>query len=53
MPTRRIFELVLLTGILLRPAFGMAHVEARRLLDSQQPGSFLHGVAEIAVVVLS
>lgn len=53
MPTRRIFELTLVMGILMRPAFGMMHVEARRLLDSQQPGTFLHGVAEVMTVVLS
>lgn len=53
MPSRRIFELTILTIILMRPVFGMMHVETRRLLDSQQPGTFLHGVAEVATVVLS
>lgn len=53
MPTRRIFELVLVMGLLMRPTFGLLHVEMRKLLDEQQPGGFLHGVAEIGTVVLS
>lgn len=53
MPTRRIFELIVITGLLMRPAFGMLHVEMRRLLDSQQPGTILHGIAEVGTVVLS
>jgi hypothetical protein len=53
MPTRRIFEMVLVMGLLLRPAFGLMHVEMRKLLNEQQPGTFLHGVAEIGTVVLS
>jgi hypothetical protein len=53
MPTRRVFELIIVTGIFLRPLFGLAHVECRKLLNEQQPGSFLHGVAEAGVVILS
>lgn len=53
MPTRRIFELIIVTGILLRPAFGLLHLETHKLLRNQQPGTFLHGVAEIGTVVLS
>jgi len=53
MPTRRIMELIIVCGLLMRPAFGLMHIEARKLLNEQQPGSILHGIAEIGVVVLS
>lgn len=53
MPSRRIMEVTVLTIVLMRPVFGMLHVEMRRLLDSQQPGSILHGIAEVGTVVLS
>lgn len=52
MPTRRIFELTLLEILLARPAFGTARLWAHKTLGSSQPGSVLHGVAEILVVIL-
>jgi hypothetical protein len=53
MPTRRIMEVVVVCVLLMRPAFGLVHVEMRKLLNEQSPGTILHGVAEVGVVVLS
>lgn len=52
MPTRRIFELVAVEVALIRPVFGTARLWAHKTLGTQQPGSFLHGVAEVLVVLL-
>jgi hypothetical protein len=52
MPTRRIFELMLVTAVLVRPAFGLIHLWARKTLDNQEPGTILHGVAEIVTVII-
>lgn len=37
----------------MRPVFGLIHIETHKLLKNQQPGSVLHGIAEIGTVVLS
>lgn len=52
MPTRRIFELSLITAVLVRPAFGTIKLWARKTLGSQNPGTVTHGIAEIVVNVL-
>ena len=52
MPTRRIFELVVITGVLLFPARATVRLWAKRQLGSQPEGSVLHGVAEVAVILL-
>lgn len=52
MPTRRIFELVVVTAVLVRPAFGLIHLWARKTLDTQQSGTVIHGAAEIATVLV-
>lgn len=52
MPTRRIFELMIVTAILVRPAFGLIHLWGAKTLDSQQPGNIMHGVAEIVTVII-
>lgn len=52
MPTRRIFELGLVIAILARPAFGLVHLWSKKTLDSQQPGTILHGAAEIVTVII-
>jgi hypothetical protein len=51
-PTRRIFELVLVEIALARPVFGTARLWAHKRLGTSQPGTVLHGVAEILVVLL-
>lgn len=52
MPTRRIFELVLVEIALARPVFGTARLWAHAKLGQTQPGSFIHGLAEVLVVLL-
>lgn len=52
LPTRRIFELIIVTGILVRPAFGMLHLWANKALTEQPEGSILHGTAKVITVVI-
>jgi hypothetical protein len=52
MPTRRIFELILVMGILIRPAFGLIHLWGAKTLGTQEPGSIMHGAAEIVTVLI-
>jgi len=52
MPTRRIFELMIVTALLARPAFGLIHLWAAKTLGTQDPGSVAHGVAEIVTVLI-
>jgi hypothetical protein len=52
MPTRRIFELVVITGVLLFPARATVRLWAKRQLGSQPDGSLLHGIGEVVVTVL-
>lgn len=52
MPTRRIFELAIVTAILARPAFGLIHLWALKTLNTSQPGSLAHGTAEIVTVLV-
>jgi hypothetical protein len=52
MPTRRIFELTLVEIALARPVFGTLRLWAHKRLGESQPGTFLHGAAEIMVVLL-
>lgn len=52
LPTRRIFELTLVEIALARPVFGAARLWAHKRLGESQPGTFLHGLAEVMVVLL-
>jgi hypothetical protein len=52
MQTRRILELIVVTDVLLTPIKGMARIWAHRALGTSQPGSIIHGVAEIVVVMV-
>lgn len=52
MPTRRIFELVLVTSLAMRPVFGMVRLWAAKTMAEQQRGGVAHGVAEIATVIV-
>jgi hypothetical protein len=52
MPTRRVFELIVVTSLLMRPAFGTLRLWSSKTLRTKQPGTILHGIAEIGVVIL-
>ncbi len=52
MPTRRIFELIIITGLAMRPAFGLARLWAAKAFMTSQPGTVTHGAAEILSVIL-
>jgi hypothetical protein len=52
MPTRRIFELVIVTSVLMRPAFGVAHLWAARIIGTTPEGSPLHAIAEVVTVLV-
>lgn len=52
MPTRRIFELTIVVAILIRPAFGLIHLWANKTLRTQDPGTIMHGAAEIVTVLI-
>ena len=43
-------ELVILTYFGLKPVDGLARIWAHKTLGTTQPGSILHGVAEIVVI---
>jgi len=51
MQTRRIMELAIVVDLLLMPVKGMGRVWAHKTLGTTQPGSILHGVAEIVVIM--
>lgn len=51
MPTRRIMELVIITSVALQPIYGMARIWGHKTLGTSQPGSILHGLAEIVVIM--
>lgn len=52
MPTRRIFELVVVVGVLLLPARATVRTWGRRQLAVRQPGTVMHGVGEVLVTIL-
>lgn len=52
MPTRRIFELIIVSGVLLMPARATVRAWGKRQLCVQQPGTVLHGVGEVVVSIL-
>lgn len=52
MPNRRTFELIIITSLLMRPAFGTLRLWSSKTLRTKDPGSVLHGIAEIGVVIL-
>lgn len=51
MPTRRIFEMTVITVVLLHPVLGMARLWAAKTLADAKPGSVLYGTAEIVTVL--
>jgi hypothetical protein len=52
MPTRRIFELMIITGVLMLPARATVRLWGKRQLGAQPDGSALHTLGEIVVTVL-
>lgn len=52
MPTRRIFEAIVVVDVLLQPIKGVARIWAHKTLGTTQPGSIMHGIAEIVVVMV-
>lgn len=50
-PTRRIFEMTVITVVLLHPVLGMARLWAAKTLADAKPGSVLYGTAEIVTVL--
>ena len=52
MPTRRIFELIVITTVLIFPARATVRLWAKRQLGSQPEGSLMHGIGEVVVTVL-
>ena len=52
MPSRRIFELVIITSVLLWPAKGTVKLWARKTLAAYPEGHTIHGVGEVLVTIL-
>lgn len=52
MPTRRVFELMVVTVILATPALGTVKLWAKKTLATHDQGTLSHGVGEILVVLL-
>jgi len=50
-PNRRTFELIIGTGALLRPVFGGMRLWAVKTLGATQPGTLLHGAAEVIAIL--
>jgi hypothetical protein len=51
MPTRRIFELMIVTVIFMHPALGLIRLWGAKTLGKQPEGSIGHGIAEIVTVI--
>jgi hypothetical protein len=51
-PTRRIFELTVIVGVLLMPARATVRTWGRRQLAVHDPGTVMHGVGEVLVTIL-
>lgn len=52
MPTRRIFELIVVTSILLWPAKGTVKLWGRKALAQYPQGHTIHGIGEVLVNIL-
>lgn len=51
MPTRRIFELIIVVGFLMRPAFGVLHLWAAKTIGTTKEESIPHTLAEVVTVL--
>jgi hypothetical protein len=52
MPTRRIFELIVVTNVLFWPARSTVRLWGRKQLAVSQPGQLRYGVGEAIVTLL-
>jgi hypothetical protein len=51
MPNRRTFELIIVSGMLLRPVFGSARLWSVKTMAATSPGSFMHTFAEVVSIL--
>jgi hypothetical protein len=51
MPTRRIFELIIVTNMLVRPVFGSVRLWSVKTMANTQPGTVLHTAAEVLSIL--
>lgn len=51
MPTRRTMELVVITVVLMKPAFGVVRLWTSKTLGTYPPGSIQHKIAATSAVV--
>lgn len=52
MPTRRIFELIVITNVLFWPARQTVRLWGKKQLATAAPGSAMYGVGEVIVTIL-
>lgn len=52
MPTRRIFELIVITNVLFWPARSTVRLWGKKQLASAAPGSLLYTTGEVIVTIL-
>jgi hypothetical protein len=52
MPTRRIFELIVITNVLFWPARSTVRLWGKKQLAAAQPGSIRYGAGEVLVTLL-
>lgn len=51
MPTKRIFELTIVTVMALHPVLGMFRLWATKTLGTHSQGSIPYGIAEVLTVI--
>ncbi len=51
MPTRRTMELIVVTVLLMKPVTALAKLWSHKTLGTTQPGTVVHGVAEVVTVI--
>jgi hypothetical protein len=52
MPTRRIFELMLITNMMFWPARATVHKWGQLQMQTNMPGSVRHGVGEVITTII-
>ena len=52
MPTRRIMELIVITGALMVPAVSAVKFWGKRQVSAQPDGSFMHTLGEVVVTLI-